>query len=204
MIDNKVDFIAWDVHPSDANRLVYSRLYRDMISDSGLSSVVLVHSKKIHEIVSISKMICPDYLLTSSNRDNVDIPRLKNDLGGVKLMFSLGVPVKGMTVEGYDPFVILQEYEKFSDIIILDTITQNSSSGFGCSGRTSDWGVASGLVKKTEKKVILAGGLSEGNVRQAVCEVNPFGVDACTSLEELDKSKSVDLCKNFIRAARGS
>lgn len=50
----------------------------------------------------------------------------------------------------------------------------------GITGRTCDWAVAAALVAASPIPVILAGGLSPENVREAILAVRPAGVDSCT------------------------
>ncbi len=47
------------------------------------------------------------------------------------------------------------------------------------SGQTFDWRAA----RRVNKPVVLAGGLSEENVEQAMEQAQPWGVDVCSSLE---------------------
>ena len=48
------------------------------------------------------------------------------------------------------------------------------------SRRTFDWKIA---APRVNKPVVLAGGLSEENVEQAIEQAQPWGVDVCSSLE---------------------
>jgi phosphoribosylanthranilate isomerase len=58
---------------------------------------------------------------------------------------------------------------------------QQPVAGFvGITGRGCDWGVASALCRQAKNPVILAGGVSPDNVREAVLDVRPAGVDSCT------------------------
>jgi phosphoribosylanthranilate isomerase len=65
------------------------------------------------------------------------------------------------------------------------------------SGVPFDWGLAAGLPKR----IILAGGLDAGNVRQAVERVRPWGVDACSRLESSPGRKDHTKMLEFLKAA---
>ncbi len=71
------------------------------------------------------------------------------------------------------------------------------SEAYGGSGRTFDWARA----RETGRKVILAGGLHEGNVRQAIRLMKPWGVDACSCLEAAPGRKDHARMAGFVRAA---
>mgnify|MGYP000542869665 CR=1 FL=1 len=58
---------------------------------------------------------------------------------------------------------------------------QQPVEGFvGITGKICHWGIASALCRRVRIPVILAGGISPDNVREAVRTVRPAGVDSCT------------------------
>jgi phosphoribosylanthranilate isomerase len=81
-----------------------------------------------------------------------------------------------------------------AEAFLLDT---PSESLYGGTGETFDWKVARGAARK----VILAGGLDEKNVRQAIQEADPWGVDACSRLEALPGRKDHLKLAQFLKAA---
>jgi len=50
--------------------------------------------------------------------------------------------------------------------------------------------------------LILAGGLNPNNVRRAIAEVRPAGVDAHTGVEDARGRKNPSLVEAFVREAR--
>lgn len=67
----------------------------------------------------------------------------------------------------------------------------------GGTGRTHDWGVSRKIREEVDIPVFLAGGLSPLNVRQAIEEVGPFGVDVCSGVRsdgKLDETKLSQFC----------
>lgn len=68
----------------------------------------------------------------------------------------------------------------------------------GGTGRTFDWALAAGLPAK----IVLAGGLGPDNVREAVREARPWGVDACSRLESAPGRKDPEKVRAFVRAVR--
>lgn len=96
---------------------------------------------------------------------------------------------------GFEPQIAL-EYE--GRAIMLDTFDPEIRGG---TGRVFDWSIA----RKTRTLVptlFLAGGLSPENVREAIMAVNPYAVDACSSLEELPGKKDSSRVEAFVKAAR--
>jgi len=83
-----------------------------------------------------------------------------------------------------------------AEAILLDTY---SVTEYGGTGKTFDWSRAKGLPAK----VIIAGGLDASNVREAIAQAEPWGVDACSRLEKSPGVKDHDKVREFVKAARG-
>jgi len=79
------------------------------------------------------------------------------------------------------------------DAILLDSGNQKIAvKELGGTGRTHDWDLSRAIRERVERPVFLAGGLNPGNVRQAIDEVGPFGLDICTGVRsdgKLDEEK---------------
>lgn len=104
--------------------------------------------------------------------------------GGVRVWKALRVD-DSFTAARMEPYRV--------EAFVLDAPTE----AYGGSGRTFDWARAKG----TAKRVILAGGLSESNVRRAIRLVKPWGVDACSCLEAAPGRKDHARMARFVRAA---
>ena len=74
---------------------------------------------------------------------------------------------------------------------------EGPSSG---SGMTCDWVGARDIARKAQ--LVLAGGLNATNVRAAIEEVRPFGVDVSSGVEERPGIKSQARIARFVSAAR--
>lgn len=80
------------------------------------------------------------------------------------------------------------------EALLLDTPSNDLHGG---TGETFAWSRAKGLPKK----IIIAGGLDESNVRLAIQEAQPWGVDACSRLEKSPGLKDHDKVRRFVKAA---
>ncbi len=81
-----------------------------------------------------------------------------------------------------------------AEAFLLDTA---SAKVYGGTGRTFDWSVA----RDSARRVIIAGGLDEDNVREAIRQARPWGVDACSRLESSPGRKDHARMRRFVRAA---
>ena len=69
-------------------------------------------------------------------------------------------------------------------------------------GAVSDWSAAGALARRTQ--LVLAGGLNALNVAAAIAQVQPFGVDVSSGVEELPGVKSPAAIVSFVAAMRGA
>ncbi len=95
----------------------------------------------------------------------------------------------------------IEKLSAYTDAYITDTFDPETGAS-GATGRAHDWRTSRRLVELSERPVILAGGLTPDNVRRAVVEVRPAGVDAHTGVEEISGRKSREKIKKFIAEAR--
>lgn len=86
------------------------------------------------------------------------------------------------------------------DAILLDSGDPTLAvKELGGTGRTHDWRLSRSIVDQCTKPVFLAGGLNAQNVRAAIDQVRPFGIDICSgvrtkgSLDERKLSEFVSL-----------
>jgi phosphoribosylanthranilate isomerase len=86
------------------------------------------------------------------------------------------------------------------DAIMLDSFHSELRGG---TGRVFDWRVGR-LTREFVPQLFLAGGLSPENVAQAIAEVRPDVVDACSSIESSPGRKDAELMKAFVSAVRSS
>jgi phosphoribosylanthranilate isomerase len=79
------------------------------------------------------------------------------------------------------------------DALLLDSGNPHLKiKELGGTGRTHDWSLSRRIVAQAQAPVFLAGGLNAQNVRQAIEEVQPFGIDLCSGVRtdgQLDEAK---------------
>jgi len=84
------------------------------------------------------------------------------------------------------------------DAVLLDAYSPKEHGG---TGETFDWEIAK-KVQEIFPKMYLAGGLGVENVMEAVVNVKPFAIDACSLLEREKGFKDLQKVEEFILAVR--
>ena len=89
------------------------------------------------------------------------------------------------------------EISNFVDALLLDSGNPNKKvKELGGTGRIHNWKLSKKIVEHSKVPVFLAGGINSQNVKQAIDEVNPFGIDICSGVRtdgKLDKYKLEEL-----------
>ena len=112
--------------------------------------------------------------------------------------------VQVIHVEDESALGLIDQYESLVHAFLLDSGRPNAEiAEYGGTGRSHDWVISKKFVQLSPKPVFLAGGLSPGNVGEAIATVAPFGVDLCSGVRtnnQLDET----LLQNFLTNVRTS
>ncbi|NLP57831.1 phosphoribosylanthranilate isomerase [Lutibacter sp. B1] len=88
------------------------------------------------------------------------------------------------------------------DCILLDSGNPNlKTKELGGTGRVHNWKISKQIVEKVNIPVFLAGGLSSINAKEAIDNVNPYGLDLCSGVRTNGKLDSTKLTA-FFRAIK--
>ncbi|MEK9629780.1 MAG: phosphoribosylanthranilate isomerase [Nitrospinota bacterium] len=103
--------------------------------------------------------------------------------------------IKAIRVKDMQSLKNLSNYPVSS--FLLDTYSEEQKGG---TGKIFDWN----LVHPAKKcgPVILAGGLTPNNVRQAIRRVQPYGVDVCSGVESQPGIKDHTKMKEFLNIVK--
>jgi phosphoribosylanthranilate isomerase len=109
--------------------------------------------------------------------------------GGLKVM-------KAFRVRGAASLEALRYYE--ADLFLLDAYSERVRGG---TGERFDWVLAKSLTGRGN--IVISGGLTPENVREAIRFFEPYGVDASSSLEDAPGKKNAERVRRFVSAAKG-
>ena len=94
---------------------------------------------------------------------------------------------------------VLRDGEARLDPLPDRVLFEGSESGVG---KTANWREAASLAKETQ--LVLAGGLTVDNVAKAIAQVQPFGVDVSSGVEQERGVKCPAKIKDFVMAVRAT
>jgi len=80
---------------------------------------------------------------------------------------------------------------------MLDAYSEKSKGG---TGESFDWKIIESF--EFLKPVILSGGLTPDNVRDAIEKLSPYGVDVSSGVETSPGKKDIPLMKKFVENVR--
>jgi phosphoribosylanthranilate isomerase len=123
---------------------------------------------------------------------------VKDRFPQIAIMRSLSVPRTGVSQTGEIQKNILRFAGLFvpsADYFLIDTLigspadqsNQPVAGYVGITGELCDWNIAKAIITASPIPVILAGGISDENVFDAITALKPAGVDSCTKTNAVDK-----------------
>lgn len=162
-------------------------------------AVLITYLDRAEEIAAFCRMLGVRIVQLHGDIDAKELRKLKS------LDPSLTV-IKSLVVGLHPPSVLesmVTELSACVDAFITDTFDPQTGAS-GATGKTHDWKISRQLVEISPRSVILAGGLTPGNVREAIRQVKPAGVDAHTGVEDANGRKSRDKVNRFVAEARAA
>ncbi|MEE9189439.1 MAG: phosphoribosylanthranilate isomerase [Candidatus Neomarinimicrobiota bacterium] len=104
-------------------------------------------------------------------------------------------------VTGIESIVEAEKVSSSVDALLLDSGNKLlATKVLGGTGKVHDWSISKQICKYAQIPVILAGGLDQTNVGEAIRTVNPAGLDVCSGVRtnaKLDKVKLTSYMNNI-------
>lgn len=127
-----------------------------------------------------------------ARRVGLDVAQLHGDEGPDQLPAGVRVWKAFRVDEGFD----VGQLDAFATV---EAFLLDGPAGveYGGAGIPFAWGLAAGATRR----ILIAGGLDATNVRQAIREAHPWGVDACSRIESSPGHKDRAKMMDFLKAA---
>lgn len=159
-----------------------------------VSTVMVCMPDSLDTALELTRFVVPDAVQVHSSMSKEDLRVLKDNTG-VKLIKTIHIDSEtdvGSAVEKINGLY------NIADAILLDTKIDGKTGG---TGTVHDWVMSAEITRHSSLPVILAGGLSPGNVADAFRTVRPYGVDTASGVET-EGVKDEDKIMMFINNAR--
>lgn len=141
-----------------------------------IATFLLTCETNVDDIVAHHKRVNTNTIQIVDALSEGTYKELKEKLPSVKIVQVIHVINEGSV----DEAVRISEQV---DTLLLDSGNPSKAvKELGGTGRKHDWKLSRKIVEQSKVPLFLAGGLNPSNVRQAIEEVQPFGVDLCSGL----------------------
>jgi phosphoribosylanthranilate isomerase len=158
--------------------------------------VLITYLDKASDIAAFCHTLGAQIVQIHGDIDRDELKRLKTLDPNLTVIKSLVIGMRDdKTLER-----TVSEFSPFVDAFITDTFDPKTGAS-GATGKTHDWRVSRRLVELADRPVILAGGLTPENVKRAILEVRPAGVDSHTGVEDSTGRKSREKVQKFLAEA---
>lgn len=179
---------------------------RSIFSTSAIRPVAVTVNLTVDQLRSIAENLSPTALQLHGDETPEQVRDLRRRVA-CQIWKTLHLPPEsGEThCEAEALKSLLEQAEQYVeagvDSLVLDALVKSGNKvSYGGTGRKVDWDLARRFA--AESPVILAGGLTPDNVREAVRSVRPFAVDVSSGVESSPGIKDHDMIRRFISEAR--
>jgi phosphoribosylanthranilate isomerase len=198
LCDSGVTHIGFPLRLAYHREELSDRQARDIIRSlpADVSKVLITYLTVPGEIADLARFLGADTVQLHEQPGRRALVRLRDIAPDLRI-------IRSLIVAEADPGNLAREARSESDLVdFFLTDTYDPATGAsGATGKTHDWKISRVLARHCDRPLILAGGLTATNVRRAVREVKPAGVDAHTGVEGPDGRKDPRLVEAFIREA---
>ena len=153
----------------------------------GINKVGVFVDAEPEKVLRIAAEVGLDYAQLHGDESPDVVAAVRDE--GLKVM-------KAFRVRAIASLEALRYYE--ADLFLLDAYSERVRGG---TGERFDWVLAKSL--KGRGNIVISGGLTPENVREAIRFFEPYGVDASSSLEDAPGKKNAERVRRFVSAAKG-
>jgi len=159
-----------------------------------VASFLLTCETSVDSIIAHHQRTQTNTIQLVDELENADYDRLKKALPSIRI-------VQVIHVTGPESIEEALRIAEQADALLLDSGNPKLAiKELGGTGRVHNWKFSRAIVEQSRVPVFLAGGLTPLNVRQAIEEVQPYGLDLCSGVRT---NGNLDLYKldAFFKAA---
>ena len=160
-------------------------------------SVLITYLNEAEEIIKFCDKLNVNIVQLHGKITKEELQKTKEHRPGLEIIKSLVVAANNYS----ELETMVYTLSPWTDAFITDTFDP-ATGAEGATGRTHDWSISKKLIEISSKPVIIAGGLNPGNVKKAIMEIHPAGVDVHTGVENKSGRKDHELVVKFVQQAQ--
>ena len=178
----------------------------EIVRSTPIPTVALLFDRPTDWVHQAIEKIKPFAVQLLGHEPPDEILRLKRLLS-CEVWKSLYLPSDdGQKIDAHPIHVQAEDYVNAgADGLLFDTVDFSSGRArFGGTGRTNDWNLARQLIGDSKLPAFLSGGIRPENVRAAIEDVRPYGIDLCSGVESakgVRDPRKLDLLMQQVRTA---
>ena len=198
------DYAGVLLNVSVSPRSVDEEKAKSLCSRAKIPVVVLLWEPTFKEIeIAYNRLKPYAFQLLSQEKPEL-VAEIKSKIPDVMIWKSIHLPSSGQSIDISDMRTRIETYvDKGADAILVDTVYKSGSGvQYGGTGRTSNWNTVTELFKNLDVPVFLAGGITPSNVKDAINQVNPYGIDVASGVEKEKGMKDPIKVRELIKIVR--
>jgi phosphoribosylanthranilate isomerase len=199
LVECGADFLGFplrlDFHPEDCSKEEAAGIIQTL--PSPVTPVLITYLTDAGEIVRLASSLRVGWVQLHGAIEPDAVASVRAAAPELRL-------AKSLIVHGQDLDALehaLGRYARNVDAFLTDSFDP-ASGATGATGKVHDWAISRRLAERSPLPLVLAGGLTPQNVRQAIRTVRPSAVDVHTGVEGMDGRKCRDLVARFVAEAR--
>ena len=199
-----IDYLGVLVNVTPSPRSVPVETAAGIIAASKVPVIVLTYDHSPAEVQDVVEALHPAGVQLAGSESERYIASLRDTID-VEIWKSVHLPARetGNDVSG----PLAAQINRFARIgvnrVVLDTaLSRNTVVLKGGTGQPCDWSIAARVRKQVDMFLFLAGGIHPGNVREALLQVGPDGVDMSSGVERSIGRKDPALVKSLVFEVR--
>lgn len=183
--DAGADYIGVLVDVAASERTMKTTQAVDIAKGSPIPTVLLLYNRTTSEIQDAVSHIQPYAVQLLGQETPEQVEELKHD---ATCQFWKSVYLPAGSPEDVDKSAVhaqMQAYQNAgADFLLFDTVDMSvDPPRYGGTGKRYDWGLAAELISESPSPVFLAGGIRPDNVKAAIENIQPYGIDLCSGVE---------------------
>lgn len=202
--DAGADYVGVLVDVAASERTMKTTQAVEIASGSPIPTVLLLYNRTTSDIQDAVSQIQPFAVQLLGQETPQQVEELKRN---ASCQFWKSVYLPAGSPENVDKSAVYAQMQAYqnagADYLLFDTVDMSvDPPRYGGTGKRYDWRLAAELISDSPLPVFLAGGIRPDNVKDAIENINPYGIDLCSGVEASKGVKDKQKLENLMKQVR--